>query len=107
MYLENSNRSERFCFKGIVSAALGHYENTPIQKYRKFPLQKTEKNSDKKLIFFIFLLKTKIMGTRWLGEAVLTNTTIYVYSRNKQNHVYPCKPQVYYIKVEFKGVKKK
>ena len=26
-------------------------------------------------------------------------------SRNKKNDVYPCKPQVYYIKVEFKGVK--
>ena len=26
-------------------------------------------------------------------------------SRHKQNHVYPCKPQFYYIKVEFKGVK--
>ena len=26
-------------------------------------------------------------------------------SRNKKNHVYPCKPQFYYIKVGFKGVK--
>ena len=26
-------------------------------------------------------------------------------SRNKQNNVYPCKPQFYYIKVGFKGVK--
>ena len=25
-------------------------------------------------------------------------------SRNKKNNVYPCKPQVYYIKVVFKGV---
>ena len=25
-------------------------------------------------------------------------------SRNKQNNVYPCKPQFYYIKVGFKGV---
>ena len=25
-------------------------------------------------------------------------------SRNKKNNVYPCKPQFYYIKVEFKGV---
>ena len=24
-------------------------------------------------------------------------------SRNKKNNVYPCKPQFYYIKVEFKG----
>ena len=27
------------------------------------------------------------------------------WSRNKKNNVYPCKPQFYYIKVEFKGVK--
>ena len=26
-------------------------------------------------------------------------------SRNKKNHIYPCKPQFYYIKVGFKGVK--
>ena len=26
-------------------------------------------------------------------------------SRNKKNNVYPCKPQIYYIKVGFKGVK--
>ena len=30
----------------------------------------------------------------------------YVFlSRNKKNDVYPCKPQFYYIKVGFKGVK--
>ena len=27
------------------------------------------------------------------------------FSRNKTNNVYPCKPQFYYIKVGFKGVK--
>ena len=26
-------------------------------------------------------------------------------SRNKKNNVYPCKPQFYYLKVGFKGVK--
>ena len=26
-------------------------------------------------------------------------------SRNKKNNVHPCKPQFYYIKVRFKGVK--
>ena len=36
-----------------------HYENKPIQIYRKFYLQKLKKSSDKKnLICFIFLLKT-------------------------------------------------
>ena len=31
--------------------------------------------------------------------------TIYVFEQNKKNNVYPCKPQFYYIKVGFKGVK--
>ena len=36
-----------------------HYENTPIQIYRKFHLQKTENFQIQKLwYFFIFLLKT-------------------------------------------------
>ena len=29
----------------------------------------------------------------------------FVLSRNKKNNVYPCKPQFYYIKMGFKGVK--
>ena len=33
------------------------------------------------------------------------STTIYVLSRNKKTNVYPCKPQFYYIKVGFTGVK--
>ena len=40
-----------------------HYENMPIQIYRKFHLQKTENFQIRKLIFFIFLLKTQIVGT--------------------------------------------
>ena len=35
-----------------------HYENTPIQIYRKFHLQKLKNFKQKTLIFFIFLLKT-------------------------------------------------
>ena len=45
------------------------------------------KFSDKNSDIFIFLLKTLFL------------------SRNKKNNVYPCKPQFYYIKVGFKGVK--
>ena len=33
-------------------------------------------------------------------------STHYVFfSRNKENNVYPCKPQFFYIKVGLKGVK--
>ena len=35
-----------------------HYENTPIQIYRKFHLQKPENFQIKTLINFIFILKT-------------------------------------------------
>ena len=53
-----------------------HYENTPIQIYGKFHLQKTEFFQIKTPIFFIFLLKKQIVGTRLnrFGEAVLTST---------------------------------
>ena len=48
-----------------------------------------------------------------LGEAVLTSTNDLCFaeaqsmflSRNKKNNVYPCKPQIYYLKVRFKGSK--
>ena len=42
----------------VDSPQMIHYENTPIQIYRKFHLQKTENLLIKTLIFFIFLLKT-------------------------------------------------
>ena len=49
----------------------------------------------KNLIFFIFLLKNIHCGY---------SQSIFL-SRNKKTNVYPCKPQFYYIKVGFKGVK--
>ena len=56
---------DRICCKSHVPLYLrtssrlsNHYENTPIQIYRKFHLQTNWKFSDKKLIFFISLLKT-------------------------------------------------
>ena len=62
-----------------------YYEKMPIQIYWKFYHQKMKKKSDKKiLIFFIFLLKA---------------------AEIRKNNVYPCKPQFFYIKVGFKGVK--
>ena len=41
-----------------------------------------------------------------LGEAVLKSTyNLCFLSKNKKTNVYPCKPQFYYIKLGFKGVK--
>ena len=87
---------------------LQHYENTPIQIYTKFHLQKTEhfkiKNS------YIFHISTQNIyygysfepprrgGSNEYRQSMFS-------SKNKKNNVYPCKPQFYYIKVGFKGVK--
>ena len=85
-----------------------HYENTPIQIYRKFHLQKlksfSQKNSD---IFHICaqnidcgysLEPPRRGGSNEYSQYMFLN-------RNKKNNAYPCKPQFYYIKVGFKGVK--
>ena len=76
----------------MKKAASLHYENTPIQMYWKFYHQKMKIFREKNLIFFI-------------DEAVLTSTHNLCFEQNKKNNAYPCKPQFYYIKVGFKGVK--
>ena len=85
-----------------------HYENMPIQIYRQFHLKKTEnfqiKNSD---IFHISAQNIdcgySLEPPRRGGSNEYPQSMFL--SRNKENNVYPCKPQFYYIKVGFKGVK--
>ena len=85
-----------------------HYENTPIQIHWKFYHQKMTifqtKNSD---IFHISdqnidcgysLEPPRRGGSNEYPQSMFL-------SRNKKNNVYPYKPQFYYIKVGFKGVK--
>ena len=47
------------------------------------------------------------MGTNEYPQSVFSNEypQNMFFSRNKKNNVYPCKPQFYYIKVGFKGVR--
>ena len=94
-----------------------HYENTPIQIYRKFHYQKPKVSDTKPLIFFLFLLENIDCGyslepprrgssnecpQSMFSEAVLNEYPQSMFSsRNKKNNVYPCKPQFYYIKVGF------
>ena len=93
-----------------------HYKNMPIQIYWKFYHQNwkfSDKNSD--MFHIQFLLKTYIVGTqnidcvysleppRWGGSNDYPKSMFL--SWNKKNSVYPCKTQVYYIKVGFKRVK--
>ena len=75
-----------------------HYESTPIQIYRKFSPPKIKKNQKKLWYFSYFCSKHKL----WVLVRTASN---HVLSRNKKNNIYPCKPQFYYIKMGFKGVK--
>ena len=85
-----------------------HYEDTPIQIHRKFYYQKNEnfqiKNSD------IFHISAQNIDCGYSLEPPQHGGSneyphSMFFSRNKKNNVYPCKPQFYYIKVGFKGVK--
>ena len=85
-----------------------HYENTPIQIYIKFHLQKLRifrlKNSD------IFCSSAHNIDCGYsLEPPQRGGSNEYPQSmfliRNKKNNVYPCKPQFYYIKVGFEGVR--
>ena len=51
----------------VITIRIGrdrHYDNSPIQVYRKFHLQKTENFQIKTMILFKILLKTQIVGIR-------------------------------------------
>ena len=85
-----------------------HYENMPIQIYRKFHLQKLKniqiKNSD---IFHISYQNIDCVYSLEPPRRGGSNEypLLMFLSRNKKNNVYPSKPQFYFIKVGFKGVK--
>ena len=85
-----------------------HYENTPIQIYRKFHLQKLkifrEKYSD------IFHISAQNIDCGYSLEPPRRGGSndypqSMFLSKAKKNNVYPCEPQFYYIKVAFKGDK--
>ena len=79
-----------------------HYENTPIQIYRRFHLQKLKENHKKKRYFFHISAQNIDCGYS-LGVSNEYPQSMFS-SKTKKNNVYPCKPQFYYIKVGFKGV---
>ena len=65
-------------------------------------LQPKQENFQKKKNSDIFHISAQNIDCGYSLERV---PTIYVLSRNKKNNEYPCKPQFYYIKMGFKGVK--
>ena len=80
----------------------------PIQIYRKFYHQKNEKFQIKSSDIFPISAQNKDCGyslepPRRGGSNEYPQSMFS--SKNKENNVYPCKPQFYYIKVGFKGVK--
>ena len=80
----------------------------PIQIYWKFHHQKTQDFSDKNSDIFHISAQNIDCGyslepPRRGGSNEYPQSMFL--SRNKKNNVYPCKPQFYYIKVGFKGVK--
>ena len=86
----------------------GHYENRPIQIYRKFHSKQqkfsNKKNSD------IFPISAQNIDCGYSLEPSRQGgsngypQSMFFLSRNKKNNVYPSKPQFYYIEVGFKGV---
>ena len=83
-------------------------KKTRLSKYIERFTTQNWKFSDKILIFFKFLLKNIDCGYSFelpqQGGSNQYPQSMFL-SRNKKNNVYPCKPQFYYIKVGFKGVK--
>ena len=85
-----------------------HYENTPIQIHWKFYHQKMINFQIKYSDIFHISAKNIDCGyslepPRRGGSNEYPQSMFL--SRNNKNNVYPCKPQFYYIKVGFKGVK--
>ena len=90
------------------SGHITHYENMPIQIYWKFYHHKNENFQIKILIFFLISAQNIDCGyslepPRRGGSNEYPQSMVL--SRNKKNNVYPCKPQFYFIKVGFKGIK--
>ena len=92
---------ERFHQASITKTCLFKYTEKLITEKLKIFRQKIQ-------IFFIFLLRNIDFGyslepPRRGGSNEYPQSMFL--SRNKKNNVYPYKPQFYYIKVGFKGVK--
>ena len=85
-----------------------HITKTCLFKYTEnFPTKKW-KFSDKNFLYFSYFCSKHRLGyslepPRRGGSNEYPQSMFL--SRNKKNNVYPCKPQFYYIKVGFKGVK--
>ena len=85
----------------VLVSTISHYENTPIQIYRKFHLKKLnffsdKKNSAQNIDCGYSLEPPSRGGSNEYAQSMCL-------SKKKKNNVYPCTPQFYYIKMGFKG----
>ena len=90
------------------SETLKHITKTRLFKYIEIFTTKNWKFSDKNSDIFHISAQNIDCGNslespRWGGSNECPQSMFL--SRNKKNIVYPCKPQFYYVKVGFKGVK--
>ena len=80
-----------------------------MQICRKFHLQKLKKKNQIKTSVIFHISAQSIDCGYSLEPSQRGGSNEYsqsmFLSRNKKNNEYPCKPQFYYIKVGFKGVK--
>ena len=88
-----------------------HITKTCLFKYTENFTTKNWNFSDKKFryIFIIIIFDQSIdcgysLEPPWRGSSNEYSQSMFL-SRNKKNNAYPCKPQFYYIKAGFKGVK--
>ena len=99
-------QKKKICFSNfhllpITKTRLFQYVENFISKNWKFS---DKKNSD------IFNISAQNIDCEYLLEPPRRGSSneypqSMFLSRNKKNNVYPCKPQFYYIKVGFEGVK--
>ena len=85
-----------------------HYENTPIEIYRKFYHQKKKRKFSHKNLDIFHISAQNIDSGYPLEPPHRGGSDEYpqsmFLSTNKNNNIYPFKPQIYYIKVGYKAV---
>ena len=85
-----------------------HYDNTRIQMYWEFYHQKNENFQMKSSGSFHISVQNidcgYLLEPSHRGGSNGTHNLCFL-TKSKKNNVYLCKPQLYYIKVGFKGVK--
>ena len=103
--------SRRICVFNILKAPYSsNITKTRLFKYTENFTTKNGKFSDKKFLYFFFHISAQNKDCGYSLEPPRRGGSneypqCMFLSRNKKNNVYPCKPQFYYIKVGFKGVK--